>query len=202
MALLQTLAPSVEPVSLSDAKTYLRLDSDLSQDDVLVGLLIGAARRYAEAYCNRSFITQKWRLTLDQWPGGLGGWNPVQLERAPVQSVDSIVYIDMSGTTQTITAPAAPAYALELTGPVGRITPGFGQIWPIPQPRIGAVQINFTAGYGPAATDVPEGIRNWMLVRIGTLYTNREEVAVMHKGSVQALPYVDQLLDPYRVTFA
>ncbi len=38
-----------------------------------------------------------------------------------------------------------------------------------------------------------------MKVRIGTLYENREEVALLNRGKVELLPYVDNLLDPFRV---
>jgi uncharacterized phiE125 gp8 family phage protein len=44
---------------------------------------------------------------------------------------------------------------------------------------------------------VPEGIRSWMLLRIGSLYENREEVAILSRGQVKDLPYVDGLLDPF-----
>lgn len=44
---------------------------------------------------------------------------------------------------------------------------------------------------------VPDGIRSWMLLRIGTIYENREEVAVLARGKIEALPYIDSLLDPY-----
>lgn len=44
---------------------------------------------------------------------------------------------------------------------------------------------------------VPAGIRSWMLLRLGSLYENREEVAIMQKGGIKELPYVDGLLDPY-----
>lgn len=44
---------------------------------------------------------------------------------------------------------------------------------------------------------VPAGIRSWMLLRIGSLYEFREEVAVMQKGGVKELPYIDGLLDPF-----
>lgn len=46
---------------------------------------------------------------------------------------------------------------------------------------------------------IPEGVKAWMLMRAGALYENREEVAVMHRGQIQPLPFVDGLLDPYRV---
>jgi uncharacterized phiE125 gp8 family phage protein len=210
MPLIQTVAPSEEPVSLVDAKNHLRVDTDLTQDDVLIKLLIGAARRYAEMYCNRSFITQQWRLVLDSFPGNamygvpfgitfsLPG-NAILIERGPVQSLDSIIYTAMDGAE--VTMPAADWIA-ELSGGLARVTPRFGKIWPIPLPQIGAVKVNFTAGYGAMASDVPEGIRQWILLRVSSLYENREEVAVMQRGNVSPLPYVDGLLDPYRVVTA
>ena len=210
MPLIQTVAPSEEPVSLVDAKNHLRVDTDLTQDDVLINLLIGAARRYAEMYCNRSFITQQWRLVLDSFPGNamygvpfgitfsLPG-NAILIERGPVQSLDSITYTAMDGTEAAM--PAADWIA-ELSGGLARVTPRFGKIWPIPLPQIGAVKVNFTAGYGAMASDVPEGIRQWILLRVSSLYENREEVAVMQRGNVSPLPYVDGLLDPYRVVTA
>jgi uncharacterized phiE125 gp8 family phage protein len=46
---------------------------------------------------------------------------------------------------------------------------------------------------------VPDGIRSWMLLRVGSLYENREEVAIMPRGGIRDLPYVDGLLDPWMV---
>jgi uncharacterized phiE125 gp8 family phage protein len=44
---------------------------------------------------------------------------------------------------------------------------------------------------------VPEAIRSWMLLRIGALYENREELAVGSRIVVLELPFVDGLLDPF-----
>ena len=49
---------------------------------------------------------------------------------------------------------------------------------------------------------VPDGIRSWMLLRIGSLMENREEVAIMQKGGVKELPYVDGLLSPFMTDLA
>jgi uncharacterized phiE125 gp8 family phage protein len=46
---------------------------------------------------------------------------------------------------------------------------------------------------------VPEGIRSWMLLRVGSLYESREEVALLQRGKLEVLPYVDGLLDPFMV---
>jgi uncharacterized phiE125 gp8 family phage protein len=222
---VRTTDPATEPVSVAECKVALNVDSDITSDDALIAALISGAREYAEAYCNRSFVTQKWRLTLDSFtdvsaagPGPFMG--AIQIERGPIVSVDSIVYLDMAGIQQTITLPGTSQqtstvaneqrFALNLDGKFGRLAPAFGYIWPITRPQLGAVQINFTAGFGAATVDqqgntttaVPLGIRNWIKMRVATLYQNREEVAVMPRGKVEALPYVDNLLDPYRVVLA
>lgn len=47
---------------------------------------------------------------------------------------------------------------------------------------------------------VPESIRSWIKLRVGSLYQNREEVAVLSRGTLADLPFVDGLLDPYRIS--
>lgn len=208
--LIQTSEPQSEPVSVLQAKNYLRVDDDLTTDDALIALLIGAARRYAESYTGRSFITQGWRLTLDAFPGpGCMGvpWGStytlpaqaIQLERGTVQAVSSITYMDMNAVWQTL---APSLYVVDPSGCPGRITPVFGQIWPPVLPQIGSVKVDYTAGYGDSANSVPAGIRQWILMRLGTLYENREEVAILARGKVEQLPYIDELLAPYRVVMA
>jgi uncharacterized phiE125 gp8 family phage protein len=208
MPLVQTQAPNVEPLSLADVKNALRVDSDITQDDALITMLIGAARRHAEMLTGRSLITQKWRLTLDSFPGpslmgvpigqsySLPG-HAVLLEKGVIQSVDSITYLDMARTWQTM---GPSMYVVEPGSGLGRITPIFGAIWPVNLPQIGSVRVDYTAGYGTAATDVPEGIRNWVLMRVITAYEHRDEMEQAKRGELKALPFVDGLLDPYRIT--
>ena len=68
-------------------------------------------------------------------------------------------------------------------------------------PEIGAVTVNYTAGYG-IDTDVPEGIKRWMLLRIGSLYAFREEIVAERSIKVDPMPFFDLLLDPFRVATA
>lgn len=44
---------------------------------------------------------------------------------------------------------------------------------------------------------VPSGIRQWICLRAGSMYENREEVAILNRGKVEELPFVDSLLWPY-----
>lgn len=215
--------PVEEPVSLAEAKLHLRVD--FTDDDALITSLIAAARMAAENICRRAFVTQKWELTLDGFPrqnffGSLSAIAPVdafipniiaaergyvvrfrggkiELPKPVLQSVDYIKYLDEDGVEQTLDS---SQYVVDAVGEPGAVTPLINTYWPTTQNVMNSVRIGFTAGYGGAA-DVPEGIKSWIKLRVATLYSNREEVAVLNRGKVEMLPYVDSLLDPYLVVY-
>lgn len=204
MFLASISPPATEPITLDEAKAHLRVD--LTDDDALITALIVAARQYAESETGRSLITQSWRLILDGFPGGRGPGtngsissllpgNAILLDQAPVQSISTIQYLDTGGAWQTL---PESEWVAELQSAPARITPAFGKTWPAVLPQIGSVKVEFVAGYGDAAA-VPQGIKIWMLLRLGALYENREEVSAMRQGKIEPLPYVDRLLDAYRV---
>jgi uncharacterized phiE125 gp8 family phage protein len=172
-------------------------------------MLISAARQAAETLTNRQFVTARWRLVLDSFPGpslmGVPSGQPFSLPghailipKSPLQSVVEIRYLDMAGVSQVM---PAVNYAVDSVCEPARITPVFGQIWPISLPQIGSVSVTFDVGYGSAAS-VPEGIKSWIKLRIGSLYAHREEVAALSRGRIEALPFIDGLLDPYKVVLA
>jgi hypothetical protein len=221
MPIKQISPPAEEPVSLVEAKLHLRVET--SDEDTLIGVLIAAARIAAENECRRSFVTQQWTLYLDAFPrqnfyGVLPGYAPmdqfipsvmqaqrgyairfrggkIELPFPRLQSVESIKYLDATGTSQTL-APAL--YTVDNASEPGILTPTPDQYWPDTQNIMNAVQITFTAGYGAAAS-VPAGIKAWMLMRIGALYENREGVTSQQRITGQEFPFVIRLLDPYRV---
>lgn len=205
MGYKQVTAPSGEPVSLQEAKAHMRVF--ITDDDTLIGMLIVAARQYAEQLTARCFITQTWQLVLDSFPGpgvaGFAPWgvpftlpgNAILLEKGPIQSVDSITYVDMNSSTQTL---ASTEYIADLSGHLVRITPKFGKVWPVALPQIASVTVAFTAGYG-AASAVPPGLKQWMLLRIAALYENKEEFVTGRSIVCTPLPFIDGLLDPYRI---
>jgi len=199
--------PAAEPVTVDEAKLFLRVD--FSDDDALIDAYLVTARQYAEMATGRQLITATWKYVLDAFPGpslmGVPFGHPftlpghaILIPKSPVQSVTSIQYLDMSATWQTM---PATDYVVENAGDLCRITPVFGKIWQPTLPQVGAVQVTFVAGYGDPS-DVPEGIKTWIKLRTSTMYANREEVAVLPRGKVELLPFVDGLLDPYKVVLA
>lgn len=68
MAGLKLKVPAlVAPISLTEAKNFLRVD-DIDDDDALITSLIDAATEACENYTRRSFITKGWLQTLDSFP--------------------------------------------------------------------------------------------------------------------------------------
>ncbi len=186
MGLTLLLAPSSEPVTLAEAKLQCRVDS--TDEDALITALIVAARRRAEGRTGRALITQKWRLDLDKFPV-----DTIEIPRPPLASVESITYLDSTGTRQTLNA--AEYQVIDNETP-GRVIPVYGKSWPDCRVVPGSVQISFTAGYGAAAA-VPEEIKQWMLLQIGHGHKNREAVSVGE--AVSEMPFVDSLLHDYLV---
>lgn len=66
MAAILIEAPAIEPISLNDAKNYLRVDH--AADDALITSMISAARIQVESRTRRALMTQTWRVVLDRWP--------------------------------------------------------------------------------------------------------------------------------------
>ena len=186
-ALTQVTAPLTEPLELDDAKNHLGVD--LSDDDGMIERLTGVARRQAEAYLGRTLITQTWEQHLDRFPV----WT-IEVPRPPLRSVESLVYIDSAGTAQTL---PKERYRVDAASEPGRITPAYGETWPATRAATNAVTVQFKAGYGDKAVDVPEDIRQALLLLVGSFYGHREDIVVGE--TVARLPRgAEALLGPYR----
>jgi uncharacterized phiE125 gp8 family phage protein len=185
----RTADPAEEPVSLVEAKTHLRVDH--VDEDALIGSLIVAARQHVEERSGRALTTQTWVYRADAFPWAA---DAIRLPRPPLRSVTSIEYVGGDGATVTW---GAANYRVDHASEPARISPAHGASWPTPQEVTNAVTITYTAGYG-TAVDVPEAIRQAMLLLIGHWYANREAVVI---GTItKAMEFaVDALLAPYRI---
>lgn len=191
------IGPSLDPVSLAEAKAHLRVD--IADDDGLIAGYILAARVHVEQHLNRVLIAQTWDYTLDYgWPSKTWKCERVTLPLSPVMSVTSITYVASDGSSQTLDPSQYKVVNLD-TGETA-IVPAYGASWPSARREMGAVVVRFVAGYGTQPGGIPEPIRQAMLLLIGHWYENREAVNV--GNIVSELPLAcSALLFPYRVFY-
>jgi len=172
MGLITLVEPAQEPVLVADMKNYLRLDSGFSDDDALIGSLIVAARRWAEEYTQRRFIYQTVRLYLDFFPGYVdmklagekvsspfvSGSNAVlvgiryaiALPLPTVRAVTAFQYQDQNGGSQTMVA--GTNYFEDVQSQPARLTPPFGQMWPVARVIANAINVDYIVGFGGPVT--------------------------------------------------
>lgn len=162
----QTLAPTTEPLSVTEAKEQVGFDGDGL--NTWFHTAIAAAREQVETDTGLQLITATWTLKMDYgFPV-----KKILLDKPPVATTDvsSIQYIDEDGTTQTW---AASKYTVSKGHVKTRIVPVWGEAWPNTRPVVDAVTVTFTAGYG-AASVVPSIIKKGMKLLIGHWFLNRE----------------------------
>lgn len=188
-----TTAPTSEPVSLADAKTYLNVSTSLH--DTLIANLVSAARVQYEFYTNTAVITQTITQVWDCRP------HCFELAISPVTSV--AVYYKGTGLEYALTddngeiitddngnpilsddAPAdgyilwdASNYILDTISPLARVVKNPNASWPTTGNGINVWKIEYAAGYASAAA-VPEDIVSSILLLVGFLYENREDIPI------------------------
>ena len=180
----QSQPPALEPVSLAEAKTYLRVDH--GDEDSLISSMITAARRFAEDYTRSALIAQQWSLALDKAPAG----RFITLPRGPVMSVVSIVTVD----DNDISTPFDLGQVV-LSLRDGKVHLKDTASWPTSTRVTDGITITWQAGYGASASDVPAPIRQAILQLVAQMYQDR---SVLPAGAVATHPTVSLLLSPYR----
>lgn len=171
----------------AEAKAHLKVD--VSDDDTLIDNLITAATESAQIYTNRYFIQTVVTQQCDHWH------DVANLYKSPVSSVTHIKYYDNDNTQQTL---ASSVYIVDISSKPARIALDVDQTWPTIAPRINAIEVKYTVGYGSSSADVPEGIRQAVLLTIGNWYQNRESVITGRTAT--ELPLSSKyLLDQYKV---
>lgn len=168
--------PAIEPITLAEAKAHLRVDG--TDDDAYITALITAARERIEDYLDRALIQQTLVYTRDRWPQG----NEIALPGGKVLSVVSITYKDTAGIEHPFTG-----YLADTESVPGRIVLAYGASWPGDALHpLNPVRIEYTAGYGSAAANVPQKIKQAILLLIGHLYEHREEITA---DKLERLPF-------------
>jgi uncharacterized phiE125 gp8 family phage protein len=177
-------APSVEPISVSELKTFARIDGD--DENTLLSQFIVAARIAAEDYLKRSLITQTIRATIDFWPES----GKIELPRPPLQSITQIATRDED---DALTVYDSDYYYAITESIPGCVVIKKGATNPANYDRdYAGIIIDYVCGYGDRAQDVPEPIRQALYLWTTSIYENRVV-------STEPPPEARPLLDIFRV---
>lgn len=192
MGLVQVTPPTLEPLTLGQAKSQLRLYHDADDADVLE--YIEAARAWWENWCRRAMMQQTWQLTMRGFPAA---GEPFPLAKGAIISVDGITYRHATTGAPTVLDPSK--YVADLTVPNGMVEPAPSESWPQAQDHPAGVTVPFTCGYGAAGADVPSNVRQVMRLLMAHQYAQREPVALGTIATelplgVRTFGYVDRLV--------
>lgn len=192
MGLTLITPPEDEPLTLIEVKQHLGVEHD--EQDTLIGLYLAAARQWIDGPSwlgGRTLMPQTWELVLDAFPT-----HEIALPLTPVQSITSITYDDADGNSMLVDGDeyyldkdSNPAWLVPLTDG-----------WPTTLDAVNAVRIRFVAGYADAAA-VPAPIKAALLLLVGHLFSNREEVAQSPPARSQLPVGAHALLSPWRILY-
>jgi len=162
--------PIEEPLTLSEAKQHLRVDS--GDDDALILGLISTAREQAEQRLDRPMLPQTFLAVIGTAVSGTEMYISNDL-----LTVETVTYADSAGVDHVTSD-----YTKTLSG----IKPNFSG---------DNVRVQFTAGAWPDVESVPFSVKAWMLLVMGDLYENRGSVS---EGIVGEYKHANVLIDRWR----
>jgi len=161
MTLFRTAGPEAEPVTVENAKAHLRINHD-SEDELIAGL-IRAAREEVEQTTGVAMIDQNWRLAVDAIPE----CGMLLLRRTPVKAVTSVTVYGSEGEVSLLD----PAdYQLDALSRPARLHIATR---PDDLRAMNGIEVDFTAGYGEAGTDVPDLLKRAILMLVAHWYEFR-----------------------------
>jgi len=173
------ITPPDPLISIDEARVHLK-DPDPAEDE-LIETYIAAASAWIDGpagWLGRSLGQQTLELQTDDFDFC------ERLPYGPVQSVESVKYIDGAGVEQTV----APS-SFRMNG--DHLTLAHGGSWPSNRDS-GGVRVRYVTG-----GDIPQQARQAVLLLVGQWFRNRMAVVV---GTISSeLPFgVDALLAPLR----
>lgn len=220
MNVTTVLEPTVEPVTLAQVYSQLKLDPFIESSDSpteyshpLDSQLRGnitTARKQVEDWVRRCFVEQTLRLSMPGFPGSCWPWRGaanvpprIRLVRPPVIAVSSVRYYDTDNALQTVSP--ADYYVTDEQVPELRFLAAFAA--PTVYDRPDALRVEYRAGYvgtgSPPTSDeekranVPQVFKDAILVGVEMLQgdaapADREALERMWRAMLD--PYVLQLV--------
>lgn len=172
-------------VTLLEAKAHLRVLEDL--DDVYIQTLIDVAEAQAEEITSRNLLETTNVFYLSRYI------DVFELPKSPLIGVDSIEYVPYGESSNVILGSDMYEVDDSCEPPKVRFLENL-----YAADLFKAIKVTYRSGYANAAS-VPAPIKQWVLLRVATMWENREEIIVGVTNSVIESDYNDFLISKYRV---
>lgn len=187
-SLTRQTQPTVEPVTLAEAKAHLRVDGNDS--DAEIAAMISAAREWCEQYLDRTLVHTQWVMRMDRFP--VDSTADIELPRPPMvasgaNTAVSLSYTLEDGSTATY---ATNLFRVDRASTPGAVKTNYAGTWPPHRQDDNSVSVTWWAGYGASGSDVPQAIRNAILLCVSEFYEKRSAGAPPEAAKM--------LLDAYR----
>ncbi len=156
--------PATEPLSLSEAKLFLRIEH--SADDGLITQCIRAAREAAEQHTMLALLPQTLEFTTGA-PCAL-----VALPVGPAQTVSQVQAINSAGEASTV---SASRYRLTIDG--------FGLLFSSP-PTADRLVVTYSASLAADAAALPAPLKQGMLHHLAAMMEQRGGIAPLPAASL------------------
>ncbi len=179
-------APAADPLSVTDAKNFLRVEH--GDDDAIIASLIAAARSHVEAMTRCALIAQTWQFVFNCWPDS----GRIQLKMGPLRALIAARIYNESGVATNIDTSqfvidkgagviAAPCWSL-----------------PLPGRAVAGIELDVELGFGANAGDVPPTLLQAIRMLVAHWYENRGLVAIGQ--SIPMMPAsVNAMISSHRV---
>lgn len=189
-----TLIIKTEPVNplftQDQIKSHLCLTDDFTDTDATVSDYGDAVTSYldgGDGVLGRGLITQTWTLIRNTFA------NNMSIPLPPLQTVDEIRFLDTAGVQQILDP---TIYRVVYAGARNRralVTLAENQSYPAIDHVLGAIEIDFTCGYGDSWNDIPANTRQLALMLLASLFERRDAEIV---GTIVAInPAVERAIN-------
>lgn len=184
--------PSTQVVTTTELKSQLRIDT--SDEDTLLSTYISAATQMAENYCNRHFCTAKYKIWFNELPTKFSLYYPDCKFSLSGDNKDGLYYLASSGTTYTYFIANNWFCNNNLNPNIVTLhnTPTAIDTNDLNGENDQVYYFQFQTGFGDAASDVPDAVKQAIKLIASDMYYFRED-------RKRAFPMASEiLLQPYK----
>lgn len=185
MALSLISPPLAGPISLSEAKAWLRVEHD--EDDAIITSLLAACLAHLEAVAGMHLITQTWRQYADELPPS----GMIRLETGPVRNIAGVRWYGEDGNPvgmgpddillDQVSNPARLCFLVPVR----------------PAQPVNGIEIDIVAGFGDTGNEVPDNLKRALFLLLAHAYEFRGAIPADHQPASEPHGF-RTLVAPYR----